>query len=341
MADLSCDDSIYHSGPVKALVISRGARNGGRAIGLRDVTPTPTPGDCRIRVGLAGICGTDLQILEGYGGDAHFDGVPGHEFVGVVDDVTTDADAAWLGRRVVGEINVGCGACYWCRRGIKEHCPTRSVLGIRDRAGAFAECLWLPSANLHALPDELDDTSAVFVEPTAAACQILTQIDIPSGAEVLVLGDGRMGLLVGQVLASAGAHVTVVGKHEEKLDVARGLQLDVQPLARATERRRAAIVVDVTGRSEGLASALRLVRPRGTLVLKSTFHGETAGTLWPAVVDEVHIVGSRCGPFAPAIDLLSSGRVRTAPLLAGTFALDDYEGAFDAARHRLKVLVRP
>ena len=313
----------------------------GRALEMRDVAPPARDGECRIRVSLAGICGTDLQILDGYGG---FEGIPGHEFVGVVEEVERDADTAWIGQRVVGEINIGCGSCDWCRRGIKEHCPDRSVLGIKHRAGAFAECLWLPAANLFPVPDAIDDAAAVFVEPTAAACRILTQIDVPSGAEVVVLGDGRLGLLVGQVLATTGAQVTVVGKHEAKLEVARRLGLATQPRAQVNETssaQRAEIVVDTTGRPDGLSAALRLVRPRGTVVLKSTFHGETTATLWPAVVDEVRVVGSRCGPFAPAIDLLATGRVRTTALVAGTFSLEDYKAAFERARRKLKILLKP
>ena len=228
----------------------------GRALEMRDVAPPARDGECRIRVSLAGICGTDLQILDGYGG---FEGIPGHEFVGVVEEVERDADAAWIGQRVVGEINIGRGRCDWCRRGIKEHCPDRSVLGIKYRAGAFAECLWLPATNLFPVPDAIDDAAAVFVEPTAAACRILTQIDVPSGAEVVILGDGRSGLLVGQVLATTGAQVTVVGKYEAKLEVAHRLGLATQPRAQVNETsspERAEIVVDATGRPDGLSAAL-------------------------------------------------------------------------------------
>ena len=287
---------------------------------------------------LAGICGSDLQLLDGYAG---FQGVPGHEFVGVVEDVSVDSDGTWIGRRVVGEINVGCGICKWCRAETKEHCPARSVLGIKHRSGAFAEYLWLPAANLHALPEALDDMAGVFVEPTAAACQILTQTDMTSEDEVVVLGDGRMGLIVGQVLATTGAQITIAGKHQDKLEIARGLGLATTHVDALDGNRTADVVVDVTGRPNGLPTALRLVRPRGTIVLKSTFHGETTIPLWPAVVDEVKVIGSRCGPFAPAIDHLTSGRVHTEPLVAGEFTLEDYETAFETARDQLKVLFRP
>ena len=310
----------------------------GNTTRVEDISEPARHGECRVRVTLAGICGTDLEILRGYAG---FTGVPGHEFVGVVEDVPSGADALWIGRRVVGEINVGCGRCDWCRAGINEHCPERSVLGIKDRSGAFAEHLWLPAANLHAVPDALDDIAAVFVEPTAAACQILTQVNVVSDTEVLVLGDGQMGLVVGQVLATTGAAVTVAGKHAEKLAVARQLGLHAVMLGELSAASTGFdVVVDVTGKSDGLTRALELVKPRGAVVLKSTFHGETSLTLWPVVVNEVTVVGSRCGPFAPAIDMLSARTVQVEPLVAETFGLQDYAAAFDQAQRRLKVLFR-
>jgi alcohol dehydrogenase len=300
--------------------------------------PAPdNPGECRIRVGLAGICGTDLEILRGYAG---FQGIPGHEFVGIVEDAG-DGDRHWIGKRVVGEINAACGVCDWCRRGLRTHCPTRSVLGIVDRGGAFASVLSLPAENLHELPAALPDETGVFVEPTAAACEILTQVDVAPSAAVAVVGDGRLGLLIGQVLATTGATVTMVGRHEEKLALARGFGLDVRMTGDELAPASFDITVDVTGRPEGLTRAMELVRPRGTVVMKSTFHGETPVTLWPAVVNEITLVGSRCGPFDTAIDLLARGSVRTAPLVTGTYALEDFESAFEAARTGLKVFLRP
>jgi alcohol dehydrogenase len=294
-------------------------------------------GECRVAVRRAGICGTDLQILEGYAG---FAGVPGHEFVGTV-ETAPPGDRHWLGQRVVGEINVGCGQCEWCSAGTANHCPGRTVLGIVGRAGAFASHLSLPAANFHAVPDTLSDEAAVLIEPTAAACEILAQVDIGPGARVAVVGDGRMGLLVGQVLRTTGASVTLLGKHDHKLQVARGLGLAV---GRATDDIPTSsfdVTVDVTGRPAGLTRAMELVRPRGTVVMKSTFHGETPITLWPAIVDEITLVGSRCGPFADAIALLAAGHVVTAPLLAATYALEDFEAAFTAARSELKVFLQP
>jgi len=294
-------------------------------------------GECRVAVRRAGICGTDLQILEGYAG---FTGVPGHEFIGTV-ETAPPGDRHWLGQRVVGEINVGCGDCDWCRSETANHCPERTVLGIVGRAGAFASHLSLPAGNFHAVPDAISDEAAVLVEPTAAACEILTQVDIGPRATVAVVGDGRMALLVGQVIRTTGATVTVLGKYDRKLQVAKDLGLTVGRSTDDIPTSSFDVTVDVTGHPAGLTRAMELVRPRGTVVMKSTFHGETPITLWPAIVDEITLVGSRCGPFAEAIALLSSGRVETAPLLAATYALEEFEAAFTAARTELKVMLRP
>jgi alcohol dehydrogenase len=199
----------------------------------------------------------------------------------------------------------------------------------------------LPAANFHAVPDAISDEAAVLVEPTAAACEILIQVDIGPRARVAVVGDGRMALLVGQVLRTTGASVTLLGKHDRKLRVAKNLGLTVGRSSDDIPTSSFDVTVDVTGRPAGLTRAMELVRPRGTVVMKSTFHGETPVTLWPAIVDEITLVGSRCGPFADAIALLSSGRVETAPLLAATYALEDFEAAFTAARSDLKVMLRP
>ena len=299
--------------------------------------PLPAlPGECLIRVTFAGICGTDLQLLEGY---AEFDGVPGHEFVGVVEDAPA-ADAQWIGRRVVGEINVGCGTCDFCRKGVKEHCPHRTVMGIRGRSGAFAEFLSLPAANLHHVPDAVDDTAAVFVEPVAAACRILEQVDVDADMRVAVIGDGRLGNLVAQVLRTRVPDLVLFGRHEPKLSVARGLEIDARVIA-DTEPGGYDVVVEATGRPEGLERALALVKPRGTVVLKSTCNGTTTLSLWPIPVHEVSIVGSRCGPFASAIGLLTADAVKTAPLVAGAFPLESYQDAFAMARRELKVLLQP
>ena len=322
---------------MKSVVIGRPGPDSGRGVHVEQHDIAPRTGECLVAVTLAGICGTDLQILDGYAG---FSGVPGHEFVGVV-ETAPSGDRHWIGKRVVGEINVGCGECEWCRADTANHCPTRSVLGIVERSGAFASHLSLPPGNFHTLPDRLDDEAAVLVEPTAAACEILTQVDIGPRARVGVVGDGRLALLVGQVLRTTGAEVTLFGKHDRKLRVARDLGLDAKRSADTVPASTFDVTVDVTGRPAGLTRAMELVRPRGTVVMKSTFHGETPITLWPAIVDEVTLVGSRCGPFADAIALLAGGQVHTGPLLAGTYPLEEFGAACNAARSALKVLLRP
>lgn len=310
---------------MKALMIEHAG------IAFRDAPVRKPGGECLIRVRLAGICGTDLQLLDGYAG---FRGIPGHEFVGIVESAPP-GDAHWIGKRVVGEINVGCGACEFCAEGVREHCIRRTVVGIRDRDGAFAEYLTLPASNLHEIPADMNDNTAVFVEPVAAACRILEQVVVHAEMRVAVLGDGRLGLLVAQVLRTAAQDVVIFGRHEHKLTIARSLGLAV---AKQSIPAGFDIVVDATGRPGGLARALELVRARGTIVMKSTFHGEAKTASWPIVVNEVTIVGSRCGPFPRAIEVLASGAVRAEPLVARVVALEDFESAFLAARRGLKVL---
>jgi alcohol dehydrogenase len=332
---------------MKALVL-----NGHGGLALTDIAPPARDGECLIRVRMAGICGTDLQLLEGYAG---FTGIPGHEFVGTVERVSSSEDAAWLGKRVVGEINIGCGHCHWCAAGVKEHCVNRTVLGIRDHDGAFAELLTLPVCNLHEVPDGVSDEAAVFVEPVAAACRIFQQLTIDDRTRVAVVGDGRMGLLVAQVLRTATPHVVVLGRHASKLAVARSLGLEARPSEEVpasgashlsndgASHHQAGydVVVDVTGRPEGLRRSLQIVRPRGVVVMKSTFHGEAPVESWPIVVDEVTLVGSRCGPFRPALELLASGAIQVGPLVSRVAALEDFESAFAEARRTLKVLFDP
>jgi alcohol dehydrogenase len=317
---------------MKALVL-----DGPGSLALRDL-PQPAPDDsCLVRVRMAGICGTDLQLLDGYAG---FRGTPGHEFVGVVEDVAASGDRHWIGQRVVGEINVGCGRCRWCEAGVKEHCLNRTVVGIRGHDGAFAEYLTLPASNLHRVPDDLDDEAAVFVEPVAAACRILEQIAIDDRTRVAVLGDGRLGLLTAQVLRTAAREVIVFGRHEHKRAIARSLGLAAEPATGPLPAVAFDVVVDATGRPEGFRGALELVRPRGTIVMKSTFHGEAPIAAWPIVVNEVTIVGSRCGPFPRAIAVLASGAVRTGPLVSRVARLEEYASAFADARRSMKVLFR-
>lgn len=309
------------------------------SLSLQERPKPSADGECVIRVLAAGICGTDLELLRGYAG---FSGVPGHEFVGVVEQAT-EQDAAWIGRRVAGEITVGCGACAGCRAAGRGHCDVRTVVGIRDRDGAFAQYLALPARNLHAIPDALDDTTAVFVEPAAAACRIVEQVPIDRDMKTAVVGAGRLGLLIAQVLAAHGARVTVVvrGNTGRTAADALGLQTSSVDAARSALARQMDLVVDATGNAEGFATAAALVRPRGTIVMKSTIHGETPVAFSPLVVDEVTLVGSRCGPFDRAIAMLASGHIRVAPLVAATYPLEQYAAAFEHAARGLKVILRP
>jgi threonine dehydrogenase-like Zn-dependent dehydrogenase len=308
-------------------------------LSLRDRPRPVANGECVIRVTAAGICGTDLELLRGYAG---FSGVPGHEFVGVVEDAGP-LDAAWVGQRVVGEITVGCGQCAGCRAAGRGHCDVRTVLGIRGRDGAFAEYLSLPSTNLHIVPSSMDDETAVFVEPTAAACRIAEQVALKPEMRVAVVGAGRLGLLVAQVLREYQTDVTVVVRSEpsRSIAVALGFETATTDAASSLLGRTFDLAVDATGAAAGFAIASALVRPCGTLVVKSTIHGETPVSFSPLVVDEITVVGSRCGPFARAIELLDAGRVQVKPLVAGTYRLEQFNEAFEQARRGLKVILVP
>jgi threonine dehydrogenase-like Zn-dependent dehydrogenase len=286
--------------------------------------PSPGAGETRVHVRLAGICSTDLEITRGY---AAYRGTLGHEFVGEVD---ADADPAWAGRRVVAEINAACGACERCAVGLGCHCAARRVVGIRDHDGCFAEALCVPSVNLHAVPDHVPDEVAVFTEPVAAALEILAQVPIPPGDPVVVLGDGKLGLLVAMVLRRHGCDVSVVGRHPRKLAIAAGFGARTPELD-ALHRCAARWVVEATGSPEGLSRALELVAPRGTIVLKSTFHGERALAMSGIVVDEVTIVGSRCGDFAPAIAALAEGSIDPRPLIDHVLGLQEARDALALA----------
>jgi len=319
----------------------------------RKPIPKLRPGWALIRVRLAGICNTDLEILRGYHG---FHGTPGHEFVGEVVDVAGVSPAAkkrWVGKRVAGEINVGCVAygfrpvCEFCKRGLKTHCPRRTVLGIVAHDGAFAEYLALPVENLHLVPSSVSDEKVVFAEPLAAACQILDQLDTRKFRKAAVLGDGKLAQLIAMVLRAAGLRVVLYGKHASKLALARRAGVatkqvrgDARDLARVRESYR--LVVEATGSPTGLALAQRMTEPRGTLVLKSTFHGAGPVETWPIVVKEITVVGSRCGPFEKAIALLRSGKVDPTPLISRTFELKDTRKAIAHAQKRavMKVLLR-
>lgn len=299
---------------MRALVASGGT------VSVRDVPrPRLSPGYALVRVLLSGVCDTDIELVKGYLG---FEGILGHEFVGRVEGPRS---SPLLGQRVVGEINLSCHRCPWCKDGLARHCPRRKVLGIRDHPGAHAEWLTLPERNLHVVPDVLLDAEAVFVEPLAAACEILEQVDVTPGARVAVLGCGKLGSLVVQVLAHEGANVTAVGRK------------DAAPLG-AFE-----VVVEATGSPSGIRRALELVRPRGTIVWKSTHRARARFDAVPLVVNEVTVVGSRCGPFQPALDLLARRDVDVSGLLSAELPLSDAVRAMKlAVRNGVKkVLLRP
>ncbi len=306
-----------------------------------------------IRVRLAGICNTDVEILRGY---HNFHGTPGHEFVGEVAKVHGVSNATkkkWMGRRVCGEINVSCSAngfkpvCSFCKRGLRTHCARRTVLGIVNHDGAFADYLALPLENLHLVPDSVTDEQAVFVEPLAAACEILDQVRAEKFHSVAVLGDGKLAQLIARVLKTVVSRIVMYGKHAEKLAFARGAGIGTKELwGNASDLKRSkdsfALLVEATGSPTGLAFAQHITEPRGTLVLKSTFHGATPVETWPIVVKEITVVGSRCGPFAKAIALLRSGEVDPTPLITRTFPLADAAAAIRFAQRPgvMKVLLR-
>lgn len=302
----------------------------------RHFVPRLRPGEARLGLRLGGVCATDLELVKGYMG---FEGVLGHEFVA---EVLEAPDPALVGRRVVGEINAACGTCPTCRAGRPTHCPQRTVLGIVGRDGAFAEEFSLPLGNLHAVPDGVPDEAAVFVEPLAAACRILEQVHVRPTDRVVVLGLGRLGQLCARVLALTGAEVAGVARSQAKLELLP-VGIAAVSAAQADGLAGADVVVDCTGSPDGLALATRLVRAGGTLVMKTTVHdlGPASPTAW--VVDEVTLVGSRCGPFAPALRLLSAGLVDPTPLITATLPLDAGLDALARARAPggLKVLLDP
>jgi alcohol dehydrogenase len=306
--------------------------------GLVSVREAPLPERARgfalIRLLCGGICNTDLELQRGYYG---FSGTPGHEFVG---EVIEAGDEGLVGRRVVGEINLECGQCEWCRRGLGRHCPQRTVLGIVKHPGAFSEFFTLPERNLHMLGDEIATEDAVFAEPLAAACEILHQVPIPRGAPVAVLGDGKLGLLTALVLHRYGAAVRLFGRHREKLGIAEGagvaVELDTEPPRAAYDW-----VVEATGTADGLRQAIAMARPRGSVIVKSTVHGEVGFDAAAMVVNEITLVGSRCGRFEPAIELLRHGGLPLREMIADRFPLSEAPQAFARAAQRgtLKVLL--
>ena len=328
-------------------------------LSVADVPPPRVGGEALVRVTLSGICNTDLEIARGYAG---FEGTIGHEFVGVIESLPDMSEARASaragsvakpslrvglltpGQRIVGEINAGCGMCDLCRAGDPRQCAQRTVLGIVGRDGSHAEFLKLPVANLLPVPDEISDEHAVFTEPLAAACGILERVDVTEATRVAVIGDGKLGQLCAQVLKTTGAPVTLVGKHQSKLHLAARRGIETITVAQAPGRSREFdVAVEASGSPTGFRLALDLLRPRGILVLKSTFHGATEIHAAPLVVNEISVIGSRCGRFTPALELLKAQAVDVQSLISEEFALADGVRAMERAAEPgvMKVLLRP
>ena len=305
---------------------------------LSEVSKPVSENEAIIRVTKSGICNTDLEIIRGYAG---FSGTIGHEFVGIVEESN---DKNWLGKRVVGEINAGCGICELCQSGDSRHCPNRTVLGIHGRDGAHAEFVTLPNVNLFEVTENVTDEQAVFTEPLAAAYGILEQVSVSPETRIAIIGDGKLGILCAQAMALASKNTFLIGKHKDKMSVAEGkgvegiLLEDVPKLNRDFE-----VVVEASGSESGFATALDLLKPRGKLVLKSTFQGKTNLEMWRVVVDEITIVGSRCGRFAPALELLRDNKVDVESFISEEFSLEKGIEAIEKAQQKgaMKILLKP
>ncbi len=306
--------------------------HGGQTTFRSDFTPRSSRGDLiEVRVTKAGICETDLQLVQGYMG---FDGIPGHEFVGVAQT------GRFAGQRVVGEINCACRRCDTCLNGRPRHCPNRTVIGILNHDGAFADAVMVPEENLHRVPDTLSDQQAVFTEPVAAACRILEQVTISAADRVVIFGDGRLGNVCAQVLKTTGCRLTVIGKHGWKLQRLRDVRIEGRLLDDHLPDHTADFVVDCTGSPVGFEMALQTVRPCGTVILKTTVAAKQSLHLAPIVIDEVTVLGSRCGPFGPALEMLNDGRVIVDLLISASYPLEESTAAFEHAQQSdaLKVL---
>jgi threonine dehydrogenase-like Zn-dependent dehydrogenase len=308
---------------------------------LVDDYPTPklSPGEALIRVNVASICNTDLELIRGYTpSDRAWHGILGHEFVGTVEHAPGAEE--WEGQRIVGDINAACATCPTCRAGRPTHCPNRTTLGIAGRDGAFADFTTLPIRNLRPVPDTIADDVAVFAEPVAAACEILQQVHVRPTERVAVIGDGKLGLLCAQVLALTGCDLIAVGHHREKLDILAQLSISTA-LESELQTKDFDLIIEATGHPGGYSAARRLVRPRGTIVLKSTYHGPLETDLTMAVVDEVTLIGSRCGPFEPALRLLERTSVDVEPLIEARYPLSDAPAALEHAARpgALKILL--
>lgn len=300
--------------------------------------PSPKKGEALIQITMAGICNTDYEITKGYMG---YKGVLGHEFVGIVEEIN-DENKSLLGKRVVGEINCGCGNCEWCYQGLERHCPNRQTLGIWQKDGCFSEYLTMPLDTLLEVPENVSDEQAVFVEPLAAGLEILEQLHIQPIQKVIILGDGKLGLAISLALNASNIDVLLVGKHQNKLDIAKAQGVNVKLLSDLEVKKEWDFVIEATGSISGFEMALNLTKPRGTLVLKSTVAASKEFNLAPIVIDEIRVQGSRCGQFAPALRLLASQKVNFNPLISGIYPVDKAIEAFDKNKEKdtLKVLVK-
>ncbi len=316
--------------PVRAVVFDRSLR-----FDPDHLDPRAAEGECLVRVHLGGICATDVQITRGY---LNFSGILGHEMVGTVVEGTD----AWRGRRVVCEINCLCRTCELCQSGLSNHCRRRTVIGIAGRNGFFADLVAVPECNLHAVPEVLSDEQAVFTEPLASAYQILVQCPIDARSNVTVVGSGRLGILAAQVLKDKGCRLNVVGRNEKKLLLCEKMGIETTLVQDLIPRQDRDVVVECSGAPEGLELAMRLVRPRGTIVLKSTYAGGAARNLSALVVDEVTLLGSRCGPFPEAIKALARQAVEVRAMISRVFAIEQAVEAFEAARNpdNIKILLK-
>ncbi|HZS45057.1 MAG TPA: alcohol dehydrogenase catalytic domain-containing protein [Blastocatellia bacterium] len=295
---------------------------------LQEVPRPSNSDEAIIKVSRVGICNTDIEIIQGYAG---FNGILGHEFVGVVESAPNDD---FVGERVVGEINAGCGVCDLCAGGDSRHCPNRTVLGIVNRSGAMAEYISLPVSNLLSVPESVSDEEAVFTEPLAAACEILEQIRVSPSHKVAVIGDGKLGLLIAQVLDTTGCNLTHIGKHANKLEITaqRGIPTLLVDEAKGRFDSDFDIVVEASGAGSGFKLAQEIVRPRGTIVMKSTIHGDVPFDAARIIVNEITLIGSRCGRFENALALLEQGKVDVKPLISKTFPLSDGVEAINYAQ---------
>jgi len=300
--------------------------------------PIPQKGEVLIKVTHAGICNTDVEITKGYMG---FKGICGHEFLGVVEEVNAD-DKSLLGKRVTGEINLGCNNCPDCYKNMQRHCQNRQTLGIYKKDGAFAEYVTLPIENIVEIPDDITNEDAILIEPLAAALEILEQVHIEPASKIAVLGDGKLGILISLVLSTTPADLVTIGKHENKLNILKEHGIKTKFLSDATEMKYYDIVVDATGSVDGFEKAVSLVKPRGIFVLKSTVAAEKPLNLAPIVIDEITIVGSRCGQFKPALRLLQKKVLNLKPLISKTFDFSDAKRAFEYAQEKgvLKVVLK-